>query len=63
MHTETSFIEAPNPINKLIDATEGELKDLGFTDNALREMRALLQAGDNSAALKLEKDLLVEVLE
>jgi hypothetical protein len=63
VHTETSFIEAPNPINKLIDAPEDELKALGFTDNALREMRALLQAGDNSAALKLENDLLVEILE
>ena len=64
---ETSFIEkvsaAANPIDKIIDTDDETLKSLGFTDNALRELRGLKKAGDDFAAVKQEKDRQIEQLE
>ena len=64
---ETSFIEnvvdEPNSIDRIIDATDNDLKEVGFSDHALREIRGLKQAGDNLAAVKQEKDRQIEELE
>ncbi|WP_375674073.1 hypothetical protein, partial [Bartonella sp. CL32QHWL-2] len=51
------------PIDKLIDSNDDELKSLGFTESALRELRGLKQAGDDLAAVKREKDMQIQELE
>ncbi|WP_375657713.1 hypothetical protein, partial [Bartonella sp. CL32QHWL-1] len=54
---------SPKPIDKLIDSSDDELKSFGFTENGLRELRGLKQAGDDLAAVKRDKDMQIQELE
>ncbi|MCG8431123.1 MAG: hypothetical protein MJA29_08110, partial [Candidatus Omnitrophica bacterium] len=62
-HSVENMINQPNSIDAIIDTDETTLKDLGFSKNALRELRALKQSGDDLAAVKREKDMQIEELE